>query len=96
MVSQAGAPDGVSSAASAPGRWVAAITVGLPARQVLGEEPTELGGVDVGVGVTPGGSGERAQHQVVGHLGVAAAQGVGRRHALALGEGVRRDVDQRA
>jgi hypothetical protein len=62
--------------------------------KVLGEEAVEVGRVDIGVGVAAGRAAEGSDHEVVGDLGVASAERVCGRDALAFVEGVRGDVDQ--
>ena len=68
--SHAGSPDGVTSAATAPGRCVAARKPCLVARQILRESLREPGWVDVGVHVPGLGAGGGLGDEVVGHLRV--------------------------
>ena len=64
-------------------------------RQVLREQPGEERRVDVGIEVTLGRPGEGSDDEMLGDVGVPAAERVRRGDGLALVECVGGDVDER-
>ncbi|NYG20226.1 hypothetical protein BJY17_000973 [Agromyces hippuratus] len=64
-------------------------------RDVLREQFREERRVDEGIGITFGRAGERAEHEMVDHVGVAAAESVRGLDGFSLGQRVGGDEDER-